>query len=41
MKKYKPTDATTNPSLMLMAAKLPQYKHLLERAVEFGKKNGK
>lgn len=41
MKKYKPTDATTNPSLILMAAKLPQYKHILERAVDFGKKNGK
>lgn len=41
MKKYKPTDATTNPSLMLAAASLPQYKHLIEKAVEFGKKNGK
>lgn len=41
MKKYKPTDATTNPSLILAAASLPQYKHLVEKAVEFGKKNGK
>lgn len=41
MKKYKPTDATTNPSLILMAASMPQYKHLIEKAVEFGKKNGK
>ncbi|XP_039294971.1 probable transaldolase isoform X2 [Nilaparvata lugens] len=41
MKKYKPTDATTNPSLILMAASMPQYKHLIEKAVEFGVKNGK
>jgi len=41
MKKYKPTDATTNPSLILAAASLPQYKHLVEKAVDFGKKNGK
>ncbi|XP_054264818.1 transaldolase-like [Macrosteles quadrilineatus] len=41
MKKYKPTDATTNPSLILAAASLPQYKHLVEKAVEFGRKNGK
>lgn len=40
MKKYKPTDATTNPSLMLSAAGMPQYKHLIEKAVEYGKKVG-
>jgi len=41
MKKYKPTDATTNPSLMLSAAQLPQYKSLIDQAVEYGKKKGR
>lgn len=40
MKKYKPTDATTNPSLILQAAKMPQYAKLIDQAVEYGKKNG-
>ena len=39
--KYKPTDATTNPSLLLAASKMPQYKHLLEKAVQYGKSNGR
>ncbi|RMX41906.1 hypothetical protein pdam_00006654 [Pocillopora damicornis] len=38
--KYKPTDATTNPSLLLAASKMPQYKHLIEKAVQYGKANG-
>lgn len=37
MKSFRPTDATTNPSLMLAAAKLPQYSHLFEKAVAYGK----
>lgn len=37
MKSYKPTDATTNPSLILSAAEMPQYKHLIEKAVKFGR----
>nr|CAD7263949.1 unnamed protein product [Timema shepardi] len=41
MIKYKPTDATTNPSLILSAAGMPQYKHLIEKAVAYGKKTGK
>ncbi|KAL3266103.1 hypothetical protein HHI36_010289 [Cryptolaemus montrouzieri] len=40
MKKFKPTDATTNPSLMLAAANIPQYKGLIEKAVHYGKKIG-
>ena len=28
IKALQPVDATTNPSLILQAAKLPQYKHL-------------
>ncbi len=33
IKELKPVDATTNPSLILQAAKLPQYKHLLDDAI--------
>merc|ERR1712168_422838 len=40
MKKYKPTDATTNPSLILQAANMEQYATLINQAVEYGKKNG-
>lgn len=36
MKAYKPTDATTNPSLILSAAEMPQYKNLIEKAVKHG-----
>ena len=38
MIKYKPTDATTNPSLLLAAATLPQYQNLVEKAVSYAKK---
>ncbi|HAB17805.1 MAG TPA: transaldolase [Verrucomicrobiota bacterium] len=34
----KPQDATTNPSLILAAAQLPQYQHLVDQAVLFAKK---
>jgi transaldolase len=37
---YKPQDATTNPSLLYKAAQLPQYRHLVEDAVTFGKDRG-
>lgn len=30
---FKPVDATTNPSLILAAAQLPQYQHLVDRAI--------
>ncbi|KAJ8968005.1 hypothetical protein NQ314_002539 [Rhamnusium bicolor] len=40
MKNYKPTDATTNPSLILAAASLPQYKALIEKAAHYGNKVG-
>lgn len=33
IKKYKPVDATTNPSLLLKAAGLPEYQPLIEAAV--------
>lgn len=37
IKKYNPTDATTNPSLIYKAAQMPQYKALVESAIAFGK----
>lgn len=40
MREYKPTDATTNPSLILQAAKLPQYAALIDEAVAYGKSKG-
>jgi transaldolase len=40
IKEYKPTDATTNPSLILAASKLPQYKSLIDKAVQYGRANG-
>jgi len=41
IKKYQPTDATTNPSLLLDAATKPTYKHLIDDAVAYGKKHAK
>lgn len=41
IKQYTPTDATTNPSLILAAVQNPQYKHLLEDAVAYAKSRGK
>ncbi|KAE8352157.1 hypothetical protein BDV28DRAFT_135642 [Aspergillus coremiiformis] len=38
--KYKPQDATTNPSLILAASKKPEYASLIDSAVEYGKKHG-
>lgn len=40
IEKYKPTDATTNPSLILAAAKMPQYEKLIDEAIEYGLENG-
>lgn len=40
IKQYKPTDATTNPSLILAAASKPEYQALIEEAVSFGKQKG-
>lgn len=39
--KYKPQDATTNPSLILAASKKPEYAKLIDVAVEYGSKHGK
>lgn len=37
---YQPQDATTNPSLLLKAAGLEQYGHLIEDAIARGKHGG-
>ncbi|WP_371194218.1 transaldolase [Glaciecola sp. SC05] len=37
IKKYQPVDATTNPSLLLKAAALPQYQSLIEAAIAYAK----
>jgi len=41
IKKYKPQDATTNPSLIYSACQLSQYKHLVDDAISYGKSKGK
>ncbi|KAL8613956.1 Transaldolase [Nucella lapillus] len=40
MKKYKPTDATTNPSLILAASSLPNYQNLIDNAITWAKDLG-
>lgn len=37
--KYKPQDATTNPSLILAASKKEEYAKLMDVAVEYGKQH--
>ena len=37
--KYKPQDATTNPSLILAASKKPEYAELIKASVEYGKEH--
>src|SRR5271154_4524172 len=39
LKEFAPQDATTNPSLILKAAQMPAYKHLMEKAIADGKKS--
>ncbi|KAL5419046.1 hypothetical protein PMIN04_007066 [Paraphaeosphaeria minitans] len=39
--KYKPQDATTNPSLILAASKKPEYAKLIDAAVKYGKEHGR
>lgn len=38
--KYKPQDATTNPSLILAASKKAEYAKLIDQAVDYAKKHG-
>jgi transaldolase len=37
LRKYHPTDSTTNPSLIYAASQLPQYQHLVDSAIEKSK----
>jgi transaldolase len=37
---FKPIDGTTNPSLIYAAAQKPEYAHLVEAAVAYGRKQG-
>src|SRR5882724_4715598 len=32
--RHRPQDATTNPSLLFQAAKMPAYRHLVDEAIE-------
>jgi len=41
MKKYQPTDATTNPSLILLASQKPQYDELINDAIAYAKLNAR
>lgn len=41
IKKYHPTDATTNPSLIFAASSMAEYQPLIKDAVAYGKKQGK
>jgi transaldolase len=38
IKEFKPTDSTTNPSLILKASQLPAYKDLVDEAIAWGRK---
>jgi len=40
IEQYKPTDATTNPSLILAAAEKTEYQHLIDDAIAYGNKKG-
>lgn len=40
MKKYKPTDSTTNPSLILAAANMPEYDELMSKAIQWARDQG-
>ena len=37
IEQYKPMDATTNPSLLLKAAQMPQYREHVDSAIHYGK----
>jgi transaldolase len=41
IKKYHPTDATTNPSLIFAASSMAEYQHLIKEAISYAQKKGK
>ena len=38
---FKPTDATTNPSLLCTAAQMPEYQNLVDDAIKFAKETSR
>jgi len=40
IQQYRPSDATTNPSLLFKAAQMPQYQSLVQSAIEYGQATG-
>ena len=38
---FKPTDATTNPSLLTAAAQMPEYQNLVDDAIKFAKETAR
>ena len=38
LSEYKPTDATTNPSLIYQASQMKEYEHLVQDGIEHAKK---
>src|SRR5712671_2056338 len=40
LKEFAPQDATTNPSLILKAAQMPEYKQIVEKAISDNQKSG-
>ncbi|HEB92166.1 MAG TPA: transaldolase [Gammaproteobacteria bacterium] len=40
IQQYRPSDATTNPSLLYKAAQMPQYQPLVQSAIEYGQAKG-
>jgi transaldolase len=41
IKQYRPTDATTNPSLIFAASSKPEYQFLIQEAIQWGIKNAR
>ncbi|WP_455217383.1 transaldolase [Kaarinaea lacus] len=39
IRQYQPMDATTNPSLLLKAAQMPQYREHVDSAIQYGKRH--
>src|SRR3954470_6775955 len=39
LKQFAPRDATTNPSLILKAVQMPEYKYIVDRVIADGKKS--
>jgi transaldolase len=38
IRQFRPTDSTTNPSLILKASEMPAYAHFVEEAIDWGRK---